>query len=65
MFGKKEDGPKYGPQRTAKSAENITAGQVSIQNNPIRCLAYRPTKTKFQASTIYQHFLCPYKYENN
>lgn len=28
------DGPNHGPQRTARSAENITVAQENVQNNP-------------------------------
>lgn len=46
------DRPKHGPQRTARSAENITAAQESVQNNPSTSIRRRAQELGLQRTSL-------------
>ena len=46
------DRPKPGPHRTAKSAENITAVQESVQNNPSTSIGRRAQELGLQRTSL-------------
>ena len=46
------DRPKHGPQLSARSAENITAAQESVQNNPSTSIRRRAQELCLQRTTL-------------
>lgn len=50
--GSVSDRPKHRPQRTARSAENITAAQESVQNNPSTSIRRRAQELGLQRTSL-------------
>lgn len=50
--GSVDDRPKHRPQRTARSTENITAAQESIQNNTPTSIRRRAHQLDLQRTTL-------------